>query len=196
MKKAFDTVEHHLLWFKLQRVCVCGQFLSAIQSLYNDLKCTVRIKSDQTPWFSVDAGVKQACIPSPTLFSVYINTLADRINSLECGVHIDDFRLSVLLYADDISLIAPDKESLQRMLNVVTEWCAECVNIGKTKIVHFHPQSFLRSDVLEKLLTTLIHTMDGRTFSFRKTCKRTGQSSEPCFGGFNNKNSIHGRDDF
>ncbi|VDI42250.1 Hypothetical predicted protein [Mytilus galloprovincialis] len=80
---------------------------------------------------------------------VYINTLADRINSLECGVHIDDFRLSLLLYADDIALIAPDKESLQRMLNVVTEWCAELklsVNIGKTKFVHFRPQSFLRSD--------------------------------------------------
>jgi hypothetical protein len=58
---------------------VRGKFLTAIQSLYNEVKCTVRVNNDLTPWFNVEAGVKQGCILSPTLFSVYINDLADRI---------------------------------------------------------------------------------------------------------------------
>ena len=77
-------------------VCV-GNFLTAIQSLYNEVKCTVRVNNDLTPWFNVEAGVKQGCILSPILFSVYINDLADRINSLNCGVPFDDFCLSLLL---------------------------------------------------------------------------------------------------
>jgi hypothetical protein len=50
--------------------------------MYNEVKCTVRVNNDLTPWFNVEAGVKQGCILSPILFSVYINDLADRINSL------------------------------------------------------------------------------------------------------------------
>jgi hypothetical protein len=59
MRKSFDTVEHNLLWYKLQRIGVHGKFLTAIQSLYNEVKCTVRINNDLTPWFNVEAGVKQ-----------------------------------------------------------------------------------------------------------------------------------------
>ena len=33
------------------------------------------------------------------------------------GIDIDDLQLSILLYADDVALIAPDAESLQLMLN-------------------------------------------------------------------------------
>ena len=57
----------------------------------------------------------------------------------------------LLLDADDIVLVAPDSDRLPRMLNVVTEWCHSdrwklSVNPAKTKIVHFRPQSFVRSD--------------------------------------------------
>ena len=62
MRKAFDTVEHNLLWYKLQRIGVRGKCLTAIQSLYNEVKCTVCVNNDLTPWFNVEAGVKQGCI--------------------------------------------------------------------------------------------------------------------------------------
>jgi hypothetical protein len=127
---------------------VHGKFLTAIQSLYNEVKCTVRVNNDLTPWFNVEAGVKQGCILSPTLFSAYINDLADRINSLNCGVPFDDFCLSLLLYAEDIALIALDETSLQRMLS---DWCTTwklSINVNKTKVMHFRPQSFARSEFI------------------------------------------------
>jgi hypothetical protein len=47
---------------------VRGKFLTAIQSLYNEVKCTVRINNDLTPWFNVEAGVKQVSVYVPRNF--------------------------------------------------------------------------------------------------------------------------------
>ena len=67
------------------------------------------------------------------------------------GIDIDDLQLSILLYADDVALIAPDAESLQLMLNKLHEWSSKwrlSVNSDKTKIVHFRPSSVLRCNNL------------------------------------------------
>ena len=48
--------------------------------------------------------------------------------------------LSILLYSDDIVLIAPSEDDLQKMLDFVHRWCNKwrmAVNIDKTQIVHF-----------------------------------------------------------
>jgi len=85
------------------------------------------------------------------LFAVYINDLAQRINDLQCGIKIDDIFLSILLYADDIALIAPDELKLQQMLDVVTSWCSEWklhINASKTQIVHFRNPSVQRSNFI------------------------------------------------
>ena len=140
MKKAFDTVNRSLLWYKLRKLGIRCKFLNAVQSLYANVECTVRVNNDLTPWFDVSSGVRQGCILSPTLFSIYINDLAERINSLNNGVSIDECMISILLYADDIVLLAPDEQCLQNMLNVVTEWCETwklSLNGEKTKVVHF-----------------------------------------------------------
>jgi hypothetical protein len=46
--------------------------------------------------------------------------------------------ISILPYADDIALITPDEQSLQLMLNKLTDWCSKwklSVNPEKTKVI-------------------------------------------------------------
>ena len=45
---------------------------------------------------------------------MYLNDLATGIKQLNCGIDIDGLNLAILLYADDIVLMAPDEESLQK----------------------------------------------------------------------------------
>ena len=52
----------------------------------------------------------------------------------------DQLIVSILLFADDIALIADSEEHLQRMLDFVRHWCSQnkmSVNISKTKVVYF-----------------------------------------------------------
>ncbi len=145
----YDNVNRDCLWFKLQNLGVKGRFLSAIKSLYEDVKCSVRINDMLTPWFTVTKGVKQECVISPTLFSTYVNDLAEELKCLNCGIDIDGVILAVLLFADDVAILAPTAEAMQRMLDVVDAWCRRwrlSLNQGKTKIVHYRPPSFPQSD--------------------------------------------------
>ena len=48
--------------------------------------------------------------------------------------------ISLLMYADDIALIAPNEHNLQEQLDVINCWCNEWklkINASKTQIVHF-----------------------------------------------------------
>ena len=78
-RKAFDTVDRSCLWYKLMKIGISGRILEAVQSLYDDVTCSVRVNNYLTEAFRVENGVKQGCKLSPTLFSIYLNDLAEDI---------------------------------------------------------------------------------------------------------------------
>lgn len=85
---------------------------------------------------------------SPTLFSTYINDLALHIKASNLGVKVDDEIVGILLYADDVVLLAEQENDLQIMLNIVADWCWKwrpVVNQDKTQIVHFRHKLVERS---------------------------------------------------
>ena len=150
-KKAFDTVNRDCLWFKLAALGISGKILKAIQSLYSNVRCSIKVNNYFTPYFDSELGVKQGCRLSPTLFSIYINDLAEEIKSLNCGIDLDIEQLSLLLYADDVVLLAPTEEALQRMLDKLSEWGKKwrlMINKDKTKIVHFRPKGIKQTNFM------------------------------------------------
>ena len=60
---------------------------------------------------------------STILFSLYINDLAICIKSLGKGIDIDNEKVCILLYADDIVLMADNENDLQTMLSTLNSWC-------------------------------------------------------------------------
>ena len=80
--------------------------LNAIKSLYTAVSSCVRINSFYTEWFEVTSGLRQVCSLSPLLFNIFINDQALKIKACGKSIKIDGDIVGILLYADDIVLLA------------------------------------------------------------------------------------------
>jgi len=61
-------------------------------------------------------------------------------DNIECGLNIDDIVLTLLLFADDIAILAKTPEDLQTSLDLLHTYCSNWsleVNTTKTKIMVF-----------------------------------------------------------
>ena len=143
--KAYDHIPRDLLWSKLHDLGIKGNFLKCLIAMYANVSCCLRINGKLSGWFPVDIGLKQGCILSPLLFSLYINDLVKEIKDLDIGVPISGTeKISILLYADDVVLIAENAENLQTILHTFFRWCAKWkldVGESKSQIVHFRNPS-------------------------------------------------------
>lgn len=52
-----------------------------------------------------------------------MNDLVIEIKHLDLGIHLDSVTVDILLYADDVVLLAETGEDLQAMINVLQNWC-------------------------------------------------------------------------
>lgn len=153
MAKAFDRVNRDILYIKLANIgLTSGNFIETIKTLYNECKATIDVNGDYTQYFDIMSGVKQGDVISPTLFSIFINDLAFEIKQLHVGINLEEnLDISLLLFADDIVLIAPTESNLQIMLAFLCIWCTRncmSVNVEKTKIVHFRNKAKERTNVV------------------------------------------------
>ncbi|CAG2255684.1 unnamed protein product [Mytilus edulis] len=147
-RKAYDGIDRNLLCQKLLDIGICGNMYNAIVSLYKSVECCVRVNGQLTDWFNVQCGLKQGCLLSPLLFNVYVNGLVTYICSLNVGINIDEENVSILLYADDLVLLAGSESDLQVLLDGLQLWCAEnkmTINHNKSNVVHFRPNSTPRT---------------------------------------------------
>ena len=108
-RKAFDSVNHDLLWNKLNQYGINGNFLHSlyIQAMYSGFQYAVEVNNKCTPYFTLNCGVKQGCPLSPSLFSLFINDLLVDLNASGLGVDCGGYtNIPVLGYADDTALFA------------------------------------------------------------------------------------------
>ena len=80
--------------------------------------CHIKIGTRETDFFPKSRGVKQGCSLSPAPFNIYIDQLAKSLEESEIpGLTLSDTEVKCLLFADDLILLAPSKEALQKQLD-------------------------------------------------------------------------------
>ena len=142
-KKAFDTVNHQQLWKVLKEAHLSTKFLLMLKAIYTDVKSCVRWGSELSDFFCCPSGVKQGANESPSIFSLYINCVANYIRKTgKHGVQLVPGRLEIflLLFADDVVLISTTPTGLQNQLDNlvhVSNLLRLKVNTEKTKILVF-----------------------------------------------------------
>lgn len=76
--------------------------------------------------FGSDIGVKQGCPISPTLFGLYIDKIEEWLNNINGeGIQLVGYVVKLLLYADDLILIAKSPQGLEEHLKALKLFCQE-----------------------------------------------------------------------
>ena len=102
-----------------------GRALAFLKAAYSDVSCEVKVGAGRSDPFEVSCGLRQGCILSPLLFSLFINSIVARLKEAEVGVKCGSKLISMLLYADDAVIFAEDEKSMRLGLDVLMGWCRE-----------------------------------------------------------------------
>jgi hypothetical protein len=141
-QKAFDTVPREILWARLASLGIDGHMLSTLQAMYAQVDACVKLGKYVSGTFPCLMGVKQGCPLSPTLFGLLIDAFEKFLASAlpHLGFPVGHLVLWLLLFADDLTLLATKALELQAQIDVLSEF-ADCfglvVNVAKTNIVVF-----------------------------------------------------------
>ena len=193
--KAFDSLDHSLLWSKLANFGLSSHILSLLQDMYSKANSCVRVNGNTSQFFSCNKGVRQGCNLSPLLFCLFISDLeSSLLNNGVLGVKLVNLCLPLLLFADDVLLFGNSPEDLQHFLNILSSYCATwnlTVNLSKTKVMVFYTKNlshlsfcYLGSPIeikSEYKYLGIVFTSNG-LFNFSKaTLSLAGQANKALF---------------
>ena len=91
--------------------------------MYRSVQACVKSKSEMSGYFECFQGLKQGCVASPVLFfPLLINELANEImGKAKHGIPLGttENELLILLFADDLTLLASTVTGLENQLNAL-----------------------------------------------------------------------------
>ena len=136
LSKAFDTVDHKILFKKLENYGVKDSYLKWFISYLTSRKQFIAYNRNQTDLIETTCGVPQGSILGPLLFLIYVNDL-----------HKATELLNTILFADDTNLFYSHTnikilfDTMNKELNKIAEWFKAnklSLNATKTRYTFFH----------------------------------------------------------
>ena len=87
--KELNCVYHNKLWKILKEMGIPDHLTCLVRNLYAGQEATVRTRHG-THWFQIGKGVRQGCILSPCLFTLYAEYLMRnaRLDEAQAGIKI------------------------------------------------------------------------------------------------------------
>lgn len=154
LTKAYDCLDYNILLSKLHQYGIRGVALDWFHSYLHGRRQRIVVdgahEQVKSNFEQITMGIPQGSVLGPVLFVIYINDLADTVNSTGC---------TMVNYADDTNILAsglnfPDLvTAASRVLSSVSEWFTInklILNNDKTGVVLFKTNhaSFVTPDTL------------------------------------------------
>jgi len=118
--KAFDRVRHVKIIDILEGLNIDGKDLRVIRNIYWEQTAAVRVDNEISDYQHIKRGVRQGCVLSPDLFSIYSENIMRNIENLP-GISTNGYNMNNIRYADDIVLIAESEKDLQVLVNIIEQ---------------------------------------------------------------------------
>ena len=97
----------------------------------------MRVEGEISAFQKIKRGVRQGCVLSPDLFSLYSEIIMRNIEG-QPGIRVGGHNINNLRYADDTVLISEKEKDLQQLLNIVESKSKEKgleLNSKKTEVM-------------------------------------------------------------
>jgi hypothetical protein len=141
LSQAFDSPGHSRLWKVLLGLGVSPKWVRVFSYIYKMAHARVQTSEGLTEPIKIMKGVLQGESASPSIFNLFLEEIVCRLEKAKvAGFKLHSLVVHILMYADDMVILAPSPETLQMKLKVAAKFLAERglkVNMGKTKVVVF-----------------------------------------------------------
>ena len=143
LRKAFDSLDHHILLNRLKFLGVCKSELLWFVSYLSDRYQRVKYKTCYSQWGLVKGGIPQGSALGPLLFLIYVNEMSAQVTNGK-----------LLQFADDTALIcsgttqAVVQQNMSNDLSQLAIWIRNSkmqLNISKCSVMWFRSRSKLPS---------------------------------------------------
>ena len=118
--KAFDYVDQNKLWEILKEMGIPDHLTCLLRNLNAGQEATVRTGHGTTDWFQIGKEVRQGCILSPCLFTLYAEYIMRnaRLDEAQAEIKIARRNINNLRCANDTDLMVESKEELKSLLTL------------------------------------------------------------------------------
>ena len=120
--------------------------------------------------FTVSNGARQGSILSPTLFSIYLDSLSAKLSASGVGCTFNSKCFSHLVYADHTVLLAPSPKAVQTLINI-------CVSLANNHGLAYNEQKTkfmcLKPAVLKNIYVSNVE-LNGKALELVKREKYLG----------------------
>ena len=127
--KAFDSVSHSKLLFKLKSFGISGPLLNWFADYLRDRKQCVVVEGASSSFLNVTSGVPQGSVIGPLLFILYVNDLPEVTNNSTVALFSDDSKCYRAIRSP------VDRGLLQLDLDAMSNWSLNWkmkFNVSKT----------------------------------------------------------------
>ena len=123
--KAFDKCKFSLLFRRLLDKGLPAVVVRVLAFIYMEQYGWVKWGDAKSSVMTIANGTRQGAILSPIFWAIYADPMLKRLRRLGLGAHVAGLFMGAVCYADDVLLIAPSRNAMQRMLLELEEFAYE-----------------------------------------------------------------------
>ncbi|KAF6212225.1 hypothetical protein GE061_012746 [Apolygus lucorum] len=140
LRRAFDSLEHYLIWDKLVKLGISIRLICVLRNLYRTATFILEDpKTHETAEQKITKGVLQGDSLSPLCFILFLADLGKYMEESGCsGLRLGGRELLYLAFADDLAIFGDCASDMQRKMTAFEAYYDENqlqINTLKTKVI-------------------------------------------------------------